>query len=271
LSGTTAWLLEHGAFFLGCLSATIGAGWDLREDIRYQRNKSTHDDDDDDDNTAGVGMLTFWSFSKFMATASTLFYLVNVASHILLSRRGGQLSISVTFGVAASFDLLSCLLEDDYEPWPSYYLGAIAVHVYLMSAVLTIYRSRHYYSRTSPFLFMVGDFLFLIGSLIDVGIGDYDAPTTTTTANDASSADRWVALSAWSLVSALLWSTTAVINLVPDQKRSVSQQQQLAEEAHHELIVDYIDNDGRIVTREVEQGQSIVVAQEESSPIELQA
>jgi hypothetical protein len=190
--------------------------------------------------------------SKVMATASTLFYLVNVASHILLSAGGGrdqQLSISITFGVAATLDLLSCLLEDDdYEPWPSYYLGAIAVHVYLISAVLTIiYQSRYYYyAWTTTRFFVVGDGLFLIGSLMDVGISDCDSPSTSIDANDSSStADRWVALSAMSLVSSLLWSATAVIDLVAD-RHSVSQQQLMTEEhdeAHNEVIVDYVDDD----------------------------
>jgi hypothetical protein len=110
-------------------------------------------------------------------------------------------------------DLLSCLVEDEDRPWPSVVIGSIAVHLFLLSALVTIYDNYRYYvfiaTHRSMAAIFLGDLLFLAGSIIDVCLSYWDVP---------GSSMGWVRVASWSLASSLLWLIDSLIYRWADVK-----------------------------------------------------
>ena len=163
---------RHKAFFLGTLFATSGSLWDLCEAVR-----SSGADDDDDDGQ-DVSPLRFWNFYKVMSVASTLMYLLDSVADGCDDYRDQSRAFSLVFGLAAIFDLTSCIIDDDYEPWPAYYVGAVAVCLFLLSGLLVLYINRLKYSCTSVSMaaILLGDLFFVAGSTVDVCVSYWDNP-----------------------------------------------------------------------------------------------
>jgi hypothetical protein len=207
-SGTGSQCGRHGAFFLGALFGTIAALSDLLEALR----DDSGNDDADDDDIQILNPLEFWSFYKVMSVASTLMYLLESWLDGRDEYRGKRWMFPLVFGFAAFLDLLSCLLDDDARPWPSFVSGFAAAHLFVLSAFVTIYDNRLYYSLklTNPAMLAipVGDALFLAGSVVDLCVSYWENPK--------SSSMGWLRVAAWSLVSALLWLLDSLVYRLAD-------------------------------------------------------
>ena len=207
-------LLQHSAFFLGSMFASIASVMDLRDAIVEEWGDSESEDSESEDSNDGQNPLLVWNTYKTLSVISTLLYLLDsrIQANRDTSLHENNYAFPALFGLAASFDLISCLVDDEYKPWPSFYAGAIAVHLFLLSAVATVYingRDGEYTYSTTDFpalLLTTGDLLFFFGSFIDVCISYWDKPV-----DNAFNEDSWVFVAAWSLVSSLLWFVDSIL------------------------------------------------------------
>jgi hypothetical protein len=202
----------HGAFFLGALFGTIAAISDLKDALRDSSGNYDDDDAQDDDAQISTNPLGVWSFYKVMSVASTLMYLLESWLDGREEYGGKRWMFPLVFGLAAFLDLLSCLLDDEDRPWPSFVTGFAAAHLFVLSAFLTIYDNRLYYSLQLTNIAMmaipVGDALFMAGSVVDLCVSYWENPK--------SSSMGWVPVAAWSLVSALLWLLDSLVYRLAD-------------------------------------------------------
>ena len=105
----------------------------------------------------------------------------------------------------------SARLDDDYNsPWPSYYLGAAAMHSYLLSALMTLVTNCKVYFVSTRWL-LLGDFLFVTGSVVDVCVSYWGHPNAPVT--DSS----WIWIACWSLLSSALWLVDSIIYRLVDE------------------------------------------------------
>jgi len=130
-------------------------------------------------------------------------------------------SVAVIFGTAALFDLLSALLSDA-APESSSLISSVSCHLYLFEAVVALFGRRLLKipplhdqaddgsqdpSSTLVYLNQYGDFLFLLGSLIDVA---------TSYCYVLPSIQDSLQLSCWNLASSFLWLVDALLYLAAD-------------------------------------------------------
>ena len=201
----------HSAFFLGALFGTVASLSDLRNALCYNSG------DSEEEGSAHVPVrnpFEFWTFYKMLSVASTLMYLLDSFLHDCEAYTMDQRwMVPLLFGSAAGMDLLSCVVEDEDRPWPSVVIGSIAVHLFLLSALVTIYDNYRYYgfiaTHRSMAAIFLGDLLFLAGSIIDVCLSYWDVP---------GSSMGWVQEASWSLASSLLWLIDSLIYRWADVK-----------------------------------------------------
>jgi len=135
---------------------------------------------------------------------------------------------AVIFALAAIFDIIGALLSDSYY-MTSLYISVFATYLYLFQAIVTLFGRRRYsifptddIEETSfcSSIFKVsyqyqivdclnetGDFLFLIGSIIDVVIGCFYLNPNF---------EESVPLSYFSLASSVLWLLNALLYIAAD-------------------------------------------------------
>jgi hypothetical protein len=147
-------------------------------------------------------------------------------------------TFSVLFGVAATFDLLSSMTDDDVDddddndndddvdvyPWPSFIFGTICVILFWACAVITLWNKRtfyydHFFASTSSSdnnnsnnsidstnsewsLLLWGDVLFMVGCTIDLIVNFADNPI-----REAS----WMVIATAGLFSSLCWFVDAIL------------------------------------------------------------
>ena len=191
----------ENAFFVGALFGTLAAIVDLIQAIRG--------DDDDDPSSSEhqdpiLNPWKFWTGYKVLIVISTFMYLIESILEGCDSEH--RWMFPLLFGSAASMDLLSCLLDDDFRPWPSAITGWIAAHLFLLSALVTLYENRSLYVHAQEHsvarAILAGDLLFLTGSVIDTVISYVDTPKTSM---------EWIPLACWGLGSAVTWLVDSII------------------------------------------------------------
>jgi hypothetical protein len=148
-------------------------------------------------------------------------------------------TFSVLFGIAATFDLLSSITEDDADddndddniiyPWPSFVFGTLCVDLFWASAIIVLWNKRRWYydhfffptssnnnidinndinnDNTDPtdsdwLLLLGGDILYLVGCTVDVIVNLADNPI-----RHAS----WMMIATASLFSSLCWFVVAML------------------------------------------------------------
>jgi hypothetical protein len=212
--------VRHWAFFLGSLLATVASLLDLRDALF-----STSDDNDND---SDAWVLSFWSVQKILWVASCLAYLldsVNACEEISSKRNlFRRLAFPVIFGVAASCELLGEIVPG--QPKASYWWLASSVHLFFASSLLTVYVNhttgvyfeQHHGQDGSAVsgcrcrgingLLLMGDCLFVVGSLVDVCVSYWDSPYGEPTS--------WVWIASWSVVSSLLWWIDSILYRLAD-------------------------------------------------------
>jgi len=136
-------------------------------------------------------------------------------------------TVAIIFGIAAVCDIIGALLSDSFET-SSNIVSNIANHLYLLEAILALYGGRccctfanecdssssssHSFDAEFMYRFIdrlnkAGDFLFLIGSMIDVLTGYlYLSPKFESS----------VILSSWNLTSSCLWLLNAILYITAD-------------------------------------------------------
>jgi hypothetical protein len=120
-----------------------------------------------------------------------------------------EIGVAVTFGMAAICDLIGALTQHNENEYLTYTSSSLAVHIYLLNALLLITGRRPSFSNNYPEAFMsAGDVLFVIGSLIDVGISYFESPATTNR--------TWRRLAAWDVTSSSLWFVDSILYILAD-------------------------------------------------------
>lgn len=209
--------LGHLSFFLGALMSTIASAYDLIEAIIYQKVSSSGDGS----STGGTGNnetsnqhnedlsstkepWQVWSFYKAAWVTATGLYLISsilVARSLLREHRRWVLPL--VFGTAAACDFISCFLDDEYQPWPSFLAESFSVHLFLISALLTLSYNAPYYKTSSSMLaILVGDCLFLMGAATDLSLSYRSNPRRSMI---------WIREAAWTLVSSVLWLVDSIV------------------------------------------------------------
>jgi hypothetical protein len=117
-----------------------------------------------------------------------------------------EVGVQLTFGAAAICDLMSSLIYREESPSCSYDFSIAAVHWYLVNAILML--SAKQLSCRSRFtsLSLIGDVLFLIGSIIDVFLSYFF--------NTRSSDAVWRLVSIGKVVSSLLWLIDSILYIL---------------------------------------------------------
>jgi hypothetical protein len=117
-----------------------------------------------------------------------------------------EVGVQLTFGAAAVCDLMSSLIYREESPSCSYDFSIAAVHWYLVNAILML--SAKQLSCRSRFtrLSLIGDVLFLIGSVIDVFLSYFF--------NTRSSDAIWRIVSIGKVVSSLLWLIDSILYIL---------------------------------------------------------
>ena len=217
--------LRHNSFFLGSFFATIASLTDLQDAwMDFQAEENVHAYEGLDDDGYYLNPWRNWTLYKLLLVASAFMYLLDSLIHIFAGSdhdnidhedysisSSAQFAISLVFGVAASLDLLSCFMDDDYNsPWPSYYLGAAGMHFYLLSALMTLATNCRVYFVSTKWL-LLGDVLFVTGSVVDVCVSYWLHPNAPVT--DSS----WLRIACWSLVSSALWLVDSIIYRLVDE------------------------------------------------------
>ena len=209
---------------------------------------------------SNVSPWRYWTLYKVLAVASTFMYLLDSLIHIFFtgsdsddnnedhnnnnnntsdssssssSSMHSRMAFSIVFGVAASLDLVSCVLEDDYTPWPAYYFGTAAVDLFLLSALMTLVANKNVYVTATQKWLLLGDLFFLAGSVVDVCVNYWDYP------NAPDSGWLWVAC--WSLVSSLLWLVDSIIYRWADE--DLFEQPVVHHHHHHVMLLNTDDTD----------------------------
>jgi hypothetical protein len=245
--------LQQSCFLVGSLLGTVASVTDLC------RHPKAPNDDTAILTDGPQDLLKFWDTYKILMCASTLLYLLDSVIHILqlyqaqrteeehvlidnpaanaaarvqhdyrsavaaldpLESSHESWYFSILFGIAALFDLLSSLTEDDDAPLPSFFLGAICVDLFLASAVVTMYSKRQLYLTLSLIsnmndndeyrmwvLLCLGDLFFLLGCTIDVIVN---------LANNPWREANWTFIQIASLCSSLAWLSDAIVYQVVD-------------------------------------------------------
>jgi hypothetical protein len=117
-----------------------------------------------------------------------------------------EVGVQLTFGAAAVCDLLSSLIYREESPSVSFDFSIAAVHWYLVNSILML--SSKQLSCRSRFtrLSLIGDVLFLIGSVIDVFLSYF----FNTRTSDAT----WRLVSIGKVVSSLLWLIDSILYIL---------------------------------------------------------
>ena len=162
---------------------------------------------DDDENDSLVA-TTHWSLYDVVTAAAPFLYLINAIidfHHVFLNKMHWELAVTTIFGMAALLDLAGALVYGSGSYGPDHVPSSVAVHFYLIQAILAVWGGSHYYeNRTANSLLRGGYLLFLVGSLIDVSISYMDA-----------SLDEHIRrMQVWYMVSSSLWLMDALLYIL---------------------------------------------------------
>jgi hypothetical protein len=143
-----------------------------------------------------------------------------------------EVGVQLTFGAAAVCDLMSALIYREESPSCSYDFSIAAVHWYLVNAILML--STKQLSCRSRFtsLSLIGDVLFLIGSIIDVFLSYFF--------NTRSSDAVWRLVSIGKVVSSLLWLIDSILYILANIYEEEGEDEEEEEEYKED---DFSDDD----------------------------
>jgi hypothetical protein len=119
-----------------------------------------------------------------------------------------EAGVQLTFGTAAICDLLSALIYREASPSTSYDLSIVAVHWYLINAILMLSSKQAFCRSQFTRLSLVGDVLFLIGSMIDVCLSYFF--------NTQTSVETWRLVNIGKVLSSLLWVGDSLLYILAD-------------------------------------------------------
>lgn len=135
----------------------------------------------------------------------------NLHNHFLHRFQSSQtvaVSVGLTFGLGATFDLIAALTSELPDPLISDWAVVGAAHSYLVNAVLLLSGKSVAFSSFSQKATVLGDFLFLIGSLVEVSLSYFYI---------GQESDRvWKYVYLGYLFSSILWLLNALLYIVAD-------------------------------------------------------
>mmetsp|Transcript_4294 Transcript_4294/g.8223 ORF Transcript_4294/g.8223 Transcript_4294/m.8223 type:complete len:343 (+) Transcript_4294:243-1271(+) len=207
-------------FLFGSICCTIISLLDMYSDS----NDADNDDDGDDD-----GNFSFYVYISLIgASLFVLNALVDLSKCLFLEKYSNfkkscfqqeflsKVSSALLFGCAAMLDLMDSVSVNVFSRYDGDDAGEcmdfVSAHLYLLSAICAIVNSDIYgaYTSTSSheMLNVVGDVMFMVGSLIDVGISYISDP-------DLVSSNQYFLLRL-GMLSSVLWVIDALFYLVAD-------------------------------------------------------
>lgn len=205
-------------FFCGSIFYVVTGVWDVVAQLRAnsQISESGGDNDSGDDDEWSDSLLDIsvfsWDLYDALSFTGPFLYLLNGLNDLRVALKSEsqyrtlEIRVASLFAVAAMFDILAVLVYSTNTPVYSYMCYSAAVHCYMLFAIVAL-RDRSYTHYKNWALVFLGDFLFLIGSLMDAVTSYFCYP---------GSNPDWTIIESWYLVSAILWFVCAVFYVVTD-------------------------------------------------------
>jgi hypothetical protein len=212
-------------FFLGSLFYVWVAIWDLPEELKTVNEIKLLDKDElvefDLFDSFQVAISPYKAVAGMAALCYVFDALVEIAQlpsaqathHLMHNVRRHipfiELSVGVTFGLSAILDFCSSVTsDDDSDTSVSKRLHVTALHIYLLNCLLLLIGKRFTMKSVSTSLEVVGDVLFVTGSVNDVFLAywyrkEYDEEATEARAMG-------------DLFSAILWLIDALLYIIAD-------------------------------------------------------
>lgn len=176
------------AFFLGALFGTVAACYDVytalhRHNFVLPKGKTS---------------LTYMDFSKLMYLMSNVMYVAEAYQEASSTKNKDRWLFPLIFGTGALLGLLVGLVPGT---WFAYVGSFVSAFLFVFSSILTIFENIPFYTRSSMLAILIGDALFLAGSLVDLSLCYWSGPSSTMGP---------ISEAGWCLVSSLLWLIDAI-------------------------------------------------------------
>lgn len=215
-------------FFLGSLCYVWVAIWDLPEELKTVHEIQLRDKDElvefDLFDSFRVAISPYKAVAGMAALCYVFDALVDIAQlpsaqsthHLMHNVRRNipciELSVGVTFGLSAILEFFSSVTttsdNDDSDSSVSKRLHVTALHIYLLNCLLLLIGKRFTMNSISTSLEVVGDVLFVTGSVNDVFLAYWYRKEHDEEATEARAMGD--------LFSAILWLIDAMLYIIAD-------------------------------------------------------
>jgi hypothetical protein len=241
-------LLSNAFFFIGSLIYVWVACWNISRLRNDTSNIPSPGMDSTVDNKffGGFGDVSLYYVVSVLAPLNYVVDAVLQLADLPIAESGHlqkgfhdkpilEVGVQLTFGAAAVCDLMSSLIYREESPSSSYDFTIAAVHWYLVNGILMLSAKQLSCRSRSTRLSLIGDVLFLIGSVIDVFLSYFF--------NTRTSEAIWRLVSIGKVVTTLLWLIDSILYILANiyEEEDDDEEEQDDDEVYKED--DYLDEE----------------------------